>query len=468
MTMTFEELKLAPELLQALTACGYTEPTPIQAEAIPHLLAGRDLIGSAQTGTGKTAAFVLPALQRLAASGIRASPSRHGVASPRILVLAPTRELAQQVADEAVRYGRTLRVNTVCIYGGAPYPIQNRALAQGADIIVATPGRLIDHLERGRIDLSALDVLVLDEADRMLDMGFVDDVERIALLAPKTRQTVLFSATFDGAIARLAARLLRNAVRIEVKSDNAAPRAIEQRVHFADDHSHKHRILDYLLADVAMTQSIVFIATKRDAESLALRLKGEGHAAAALHGDMDQHSRTRTLLEMRRGRVRTLVATDVAARGIDVAGISHVINFDLPRQAGDYVHRIGRTGRAGAAGIAVSIANHAERGALRQIERFIGVAIPTHEIPGLEPRRRGAAAVPRTSYVKPEFRNTRAPEHTRPAPRWTDRVAANSSGPSPRWADRAAASGRRRDWDGEKSATGFRATGFSKKGDRSR
>ena len=453
--MKFEELKLAPELLAALITCGYTEPTPIQAQAIPHLLAGRDLIGSAQTGTGKTAAFVLPALQRLAASGTRAGAGRNGVATPRILVLAPTRELAQQVAEQAVRYGRSLKVNTVCIYGGAPYPIQNRELARGADIIVATPGRLIDHLERGRIDLSALEVLVLDEADRMLDMGFVDDVERIALLAPKSRQTVLFSATFDGAIARLSARLMRDAVRIEVQADKAAPLAIEQRVHFADDHSHKHRILDHLLADITMTQSIVFIATKRDAESLAQRLKGEGHAAAALHGDMNQHERTRTLQDMRRGRVRTLVATDVAARGIDVAGISHVINFDLPRQAGDYVHRIGRTGRAGAAGIAVSLANHAERGALRQIERFTGAAIAAHVIPGLEPRRREPSAVPRAGFGKPAYRGARAPAQARPATRWDERAAA-------------AGAGRRRDWDGGKAASGFRNGGFAKKGDRAR
>ena len=289
-----------------------------------------------------------------------------------------------------MQYGRRLRLKTVCIYGGAPYPVQNRELARGVDILVATPGRLIDHLERGRVDLSQLEMLILDEADRMLDMGFIDDVELIASRTPKKRQTVLFSATFDAAIARLAGKLLRDPVRIEIDADNAPPPAIEQRVHFTDDHAHKHRVLDYLLADVAMTQSIVFIATKRDAESLAARLRGEGHAAAALHGDMNQFERTRTLSDMRRGSVRTLVATDVAARGLDVAGISHVINFDLPRQAGDYVHRIGRTGRAGAAGIAVSLAGHAERGALRQIERYTGAAIAAHIIPGLEPRARGA------------------------------------------------------------------------------
>ncbi|MEO8305617.1 MAG: DEAD/DEAH box helicase [Betaproteobacteria bacterium] len=455
--MTFEEMNLAPELLKALLDCGYTEPTPIQAQAIPKLLAGRDLIGSAQTGTGKTAAFVLPALQKLAASGVRATPQKHGVAAPKILVLAPTRELAQQVAEQAIRYGAGLSVQTVCIYGGAPYPIQNRELARGADIIVATPGRLIDHLERGRIDLSALQMLVLDEADRMLDMGFVDDVERIALLTPKSRQTVLFSATFDAAIARLTARLMKEAVRIEVKGENAAPVAIEQRVHFADDHLHKHRILDHLLSDAAMTQSIVFIATKRDAESLALRLKGEGHAAAALHGDMNQFERSRTISDMRRGRVRTLIATDVAARGIDVAGISHVINFDLPRQAGDYVHRIGRTGRAGAAGIAVSLANHAERGTLRQIERFTGAAISAHVIPGLEPRRREERAAPRSGYAKPAYRGAAPTTHARPPVRWEDRVAATGAGRH-----------RDRDRDAGGASQGFRSDGYAKKRDRSR
>ena len=392
--MNFEALQLAPALLRALADCGYTEPTPIQAQTIPPLLAGRDVVGSAQTGTGKTAAFVLPALQRFVEPESSAAPKRPFGHGPRVLVLAPTRELAQQVAGQAVRYGAHLRVKTVCIYGGAPYPVQNKQLARGVDILVATPGRLLDHLERGRIDLSQLDMLVLDEADRMLDMGFIDDVERIAARTPAKRQTVLFSATLDGAIGRLAGKLLRDPVRIEVAAGKAAPIAIEQRVHFTDDHAHKHRILDHLLADVTMTQSIVFIATKRDAETLATRLRGDGHAAAALHGDMRQRERTYTLQEMRRGRVRTLVATDVAARGLDVAGVSHVINFDLPRQADDYVHRIGRTGRAGASGVAITLASFADRGTLRQIERHTGASIAAHVIPGLEPRSRGSRDTP--------------------------------------------------------------------------
>ncbi len=400
--MRFAELNLVPQLLEALKACGYEEPTPIQAQTIPALLAGRDVIGSAQTGTGKTAAFVLPALHRLASKPATA-PKHRMASAPRVLVLAPTRELAQQVAEQVVRYGQQLRVCSVCLYGGAPYPVQNRQLQRGADFLVATPGRLLDHIERGRVDLSQLEVLVLDEADRMLDMGFIDDVERICALTPATRQTVLFSATFDGAIGRLASRLTKDPVRVDVRAEGGAPIAIEQRVHFADDRSHKYKLLDHLLADVDMRQSIVFIATKRDAEALAIKLQGEGHAAAALHGDMNQRERNRTLTDLRRGGVRTLVATDVAARGIDVPGLTHVINFDLPRQAEDYVHRIGRTGRAGASGVAVSFANHAERGTIRTIERFTGAAIPAHVIPGLEPRARPTSAAParRPAYGKP-------------------------------------------------------------------
>jgi superfamily II DNA/RNA helicase len=390
--MRFDELNLASPLLQALADCGYEQPTPIQAQTIPALVSGQDVIGSAQTGTGKTAAFVLPALNRMALQPQGPMQKHRMTSVPRVLVLTPTRELAQQVADQAGQYSRHLRVRIVCLYGGAPYPVQNRQLQRGVDLLVATPGRLMDHIERGRVDLSHLEVLVLDEADRMLDMGFIDDVEKICAMTPKTRQTCLFSATFDGAIGRLAANLTREPVRIDARAEKSAPLAIEQRVHFADDRSHKYRLLDHLLSDIAMRQSIVFIATKRDAEALAIKLQGEGHAAAALHGDMNQRERNRTLSDLRRGGVRTLVATDVAARGIDVPGLTHVINFDLPRQAEDYVHRIGRTGRAGASGVAVSFANHAERGTLRSIERFTGTAIPTQVIPGLEPRLRATAS----------------------------------------------------------------------------
>jgi superfamily II DNA/RNA helicase len=393
--MRFEELDLVPPLLQALAECGYAEPTPIQAQTIPLLLAGRDVIASAQTGTGKTAAFILPALQRLAGQGPRAAPKRRNVGVPGVLVLAPTRELAQQVATQSARYGQNLRLRTVCVFGGAPYPPQNREIERGVDVLVATPGRLMDHIERGRIDLSSLQILVLDEADRMLDMGFQEDVDRICALAPAARQTVLFSATFDGAIGRLAARLTRDAARIDARAEGSSPIAIEQRVHFADDRAHKYRLLDRLLADVGPGQSIIFMSTKRDAEALANKLQDEGHTAAALHGDMHQRERDRTLTKLRRGGVRTLVATDVAARGIDVPGVSQVINFDLPRQAENYVHRIGRTGRAGAAGIAVSLANPMERGTLRQIERYTGLAIPAHVIPGLEPRARNQNAASR-------------------------------------------------------------------------
>jgi len=449
--MRFEDLNLAPQILQALAACGYDKPTPIQAQTIPALLDGRDVIASAQTGTGKTAAFVLPALHRIAAQP-NAPVGQHRMSSvPRVLVLAPTRELAQQVAEQAVRYSQGLRVRTVCLYGGAPYPVQNRALQRGVDLLVATPGRLMDHVERGRVDLSQLQVLVLDEADRMLDMGFIDDVERVCALTPAARQTVLFSATFDGAMARLAAKLTRNPIRVDVQGEKSSQLPIEQRVHFADDRSHKYRLLDHLLADTGMGQSIVFIATKRDAEALAVKLQGEGHAAAALHGDMNQFERNRTLANMRRGGVRTLVATDVAARGIDVPGISHVINFDLPRQAEDYVHRIGRTGRAGASGIAVSFANHAERGTLRNIERFTGAAIPTHTIPGLEPRARSSSAG-----------DARRPAFGKPAPRGRSYGA-----PSSFARDRApgqARDGKAAGYRGRDGATG----GFSRKNDRSR
>ena len=390
--VTFASLGLAPAILQAVQDAGYTVPSPIQAEAIPQALAGHDLMASAQTGTGKTAAFILPALQKLS---VEASVRGKG---PRILVLTPTRELAQQVSDAANKYGKNMRVKVVSILGGMPYPLQNKLLSGFVDILVATPGRLIDHIERGRIDFSRLEMLVLDEADRMLDMGFIDDVERIAAATPATRQTLLFSATLDGVIGNLAQRLLKSPKRISVAAAQARHENIEQRLMYVDDMAHKNRLLDHLLRDIDLNQALVFTATKRDADSLADELSAAGHAAAALHGDMNQRERNRTLLNLRRGNVRVLVATDVAARGIDVAGISHVINFDLPKFAEDYVHRIGRTGRAGASGIAVSFASNRDAMNLKKIERYTGQPIKTHTVEGMEPKfkPRPASSQPRS------------------------------------------------------------------------
>ncbi len=378
--ITFASLGLNPLILSAVEESGYTVPSPIQAEAIPEVMAGHDLMASAQTGTGKTAAFILPALHRIA------EPAAVRSKGPRVLVLTPTRELAQQVSDAAAKYGKHMRLKVVSILGGMPYPLQNKLLSSPVDILVATPGRLIDHIERGRIDFSRLEMLVLDEADRMLDMGFIDDVERIAAATPATRQTLLFSATLDGVIGNLAKRLLKNPKRISVAASQARHENIEQRLMYVDDMAHKGRLLDHLLRDTDLNQALVFTATKRDADALADKLLSQGHSAAALHGDMNQRERNRTLVSLRRGQVRILVATDVAARGIDVPGISHVINFDLPKAAEDYVHRIGRTGRAGSSGIAVSFASNRDTGNLQKIERYTGQSITTHIVAGLEPK----------------------------------------------------------------------------------
>ncbi|MFA6015046.1 MAG: DEAD/DEAH box helicase [Gallionellaceae bacterium] len=386
--MTFASLGLHPSILKAVEEAGYTTPSPIQAEAIPVVMAGQDIMASAQTGTGKTAAFILPALHRLA------EPSAVRGKGPRVLVLTPTRELAQQVSDAATKYGKNMRVKVVSILGGMPYPLQNKLLSNPVDILVATPGRLIDHIERGRIDFSRLEMLVMDEADRMLDMGFIDDVERIAAATPDTRQTLLFSATLEGVIGNLASRLLKSPKRISITSSKARHESIDQRLMYVDDMAHKNRLLDHLLRDAEMNQALVFTATKRDADSLADSLSAQGHAAAALHGDMNQRDRNRTLVNLRRGTLRILVATDVAARGIDVAGISHVINFDLPKFAEDYVHRIGRTGRGSATGIAISFASNRDSMHLKKIEQFTGQRIEAHTIVGFEPKFKPRPAAP--------------------------------------------------------------------------
>ncbi|CAG9178460.1 DEAD/DEAH box helicase [Cupriavidus respiraculi] len=405
----FAELGLDAAIVRALTEQNYTVPTPVQAQAIPAFLAGRDLLVSSQTGSGKTAAFMLPAIQKISEKEAPNRPRadepikrmkgkrpRPAPAQPSLLVLTPTRELALQVTEAAAKYGRHMR-RIICasILGGMPYPKQLAMLSKMPDILVATPGRLLDHIDAGRIDLSQLDMLVFDEADRMLDMGFSDDIDAIVAATPATRQTLMFSATVDGRIAQLATRQLRDPQRIEIAAARADQSHIEQRLHFTDDMSHKEKLLDHLLRDATLKQAIVFTATKRDADSLAERLSDTGFAAGALHGDMTQGARNRTLTALRRGNLRVLVATDVAARGIDVPDITHVVNFDLPKQAEDYVHRIGRTGRAGRSGVAINLVNHNDTFQWKRIERFTNHRVTASVIEGLEPRR---TPKPRTGF----------------------------------------------------------------------
>ena len=387
--MSFSELGLDPLILKSVVSAGYENATPVQTLAIPAALTGRDLLVSSHTGSGKTAAFILPSIQRMLTEPTVKSMG------PRVLVLTPTRELALQVEKAAITYGKDMRrFRTACLVGGAPYGLQLKRLSQPVDIVVATPGRLIDHLERGKIDFSRLEVLVLDEADRMLDMGFVDDIKAIAARCPAERQTLLFSATLDGVVGNLARELTRDAQRIEIEAVPHTESKIEQRLLFADNMDHKNRLLDALLRGVDMTQAIVFASTKRSTEEISDLLAESGFASDALHGDMQQGQRNRALQRLREGRTKVLVATDVAARGIDVAGISHVINFDLPRQAEDYVHRIGRTGRAGRTGIAVSFAGMREGGLVKNIERYTGNRIEVHTLPGLEPTQKPSAGRP--------------------------------------------------------------------------
>ena len=395
--MTFENLQLISPILKAINQCGYQEPTQVQAEAIPKALAGRDLLASAQTGTGKTAAFVLPMLQRLSAS----SKGRNRGA--RALVLTPTRELALQITQATRTYGKYLRVTCTTIFGGMPFREQIKALSQSPDIIIATPGRLLDHMDHGRIDLSHLEMFVLDEADRMLDMGFIDDVKRISATVPDHCQTLLFAATVGNATAKLAQGLMDDPERIQVAPGKITHEAIEQRLHLADSLQHKNRLLKSLCADTSVTKAIIFSATKSGADNLAHSLSEHGYPAAALHGDMTQNARNRTVLRMRHGKIRLLVATDVAARGLDVTGISHVINFDLPRFAEDYVHRIGRTGRAGESGIAISFAMRSDLPYLHRIERYMGQNLPVQVIPGLEPTTQMRSSNPKERINRQDY-----------------------------------------------------------------
>ena len=387
--MSFASLGLNEALTKAVTASGYETATEVQTQAIPPALAGADLMVSASTGSGKTASFILPALERvLAARGDNTKRREKGVIyGPRILVLCPTRELAMQVAKAAATYGRFvqgLRVATVV--GGVPYPAQIAALRGPLDILISTPGRLLDHLQTGKCVLENVEMLVLDEADRMLDMGFIDDINTIADQIPATRQTVMFSATFAGHVGRLAQNLLRDPKRIDVASHTDTHENIEQRLHWADNVNHKNAILDHILTQKEMEQALVFTSTQRDADWLADRLADMGHHVASLHGGHPQGRRNRVLQGLRNKQLKILVATDVAARGIDVPSISHVINYGLPMKAEDYVHRIGRTGRAGRDGLAITLGERMDAGMIRRIQQFTTQNIPVGVIAGLEPK----------------------------------------------------------------------------------
>ncbi len=367
---TFESLGLSAPIHKALAAEGYATPTPIQTQAIPIVLKGRDLIGFAQTGTGKTAAFALPILDRLAANRIHG-----GAKCARVLVLAPTRELAGQIGDSFRSYGRFLGLSTAVVYGGASMYKQKQALVRGVDILVATPGRLLDHISQRSCRLDAVEILVLDEADHMLDMGFIHDLRRIAALVPKKRQTLFFSATMPAPIAELAAQFLDNPERVAVAPPSATAERVQQAV-IHIDHSRKQDLLHALLKDKAINRALVFTRTKHGADRVVGKLEAAGFPAEAIHGNKSQGQRERALEAFKKGKARLMVATEIAARGIDIDDVSHVINFDLPNVPEQYVHRIGRTARAGAGGHAVSFCAPDERAFLRDIEKLTKQAVP--------------------------------------------------------------------------------------------
>ena len=380
--MTFSSLGLSEGLLRAVADQGYTVPTPIQRHAIPAVLAGGDVLAGAQTGTGKTAGFVLPMLQRLSAVAGRASNARGK--SPRALILTPTRELAAQVEASIKTYGRHLSITSTAIFGGVGFGPQATQLRRGVDIVVATPGRLLDHFGQGNINFSRIEFFVLDEADRMLDMGFIPDVKRILAVLPKQRQSLLFSATFSREIKSFAESLLDRPQTIEVTPPNSTVDMIAQRVHPVD-RDRKSQLLAYLVGHHQWQQVLVFTRTKHGADKLVRSLEVDGIRATALHGNKSQNERTRALAHFKAGRVTVLVATDIAARGIDIDQLPHVVNYDIPNVAEDYIHRIGRTGRAGSSGEAVSLVCVDERAFLRDIERLIKRQIPQEVVPGFEP-----------------------------------------------------------------------------------
>ena len=407
---SFQSLGLNDNILRAVTECGYTTPTPIQEQAIPTVMKGHDLLAAAQTGTGKTAGFTLPLLHNLS------SKKTEGKPVIRALILTPTRELAAQVEDNLNTYAKYTGLKSLVIFGGVGINPQINALRRGVDILVATPGRLLDHSRQGTVDLSKIDVLILDEADRMLDMGFIHDIKKVMKLIPEQRQTLLFSATFSKEIKSLAQQFMHQPKLVEVARQNATADTIEQRV-YPVDKRRKRELLSYLIGSRNWRQVLVFTRTKHGANRLATQLSDDGLPAMAIHGNKSQGARTKALAQFKAGKLRVLVATDIAARGIDIDELPHVINFELPQVAEDYVHRIGRTGRAGSEGEAASLVCVDEHKLLRDIEKLTKNEIPKEVVPGFEP----------DPSIKPEpiqkprgsrpNNSRRAPRQNRPATR---------------------------------------------------
>ncbi|OMH36149.1 DEAD/DEAH box helicase [Motiliproteus sp. MSK22-1] len=416
--MDFSELGLNPQLLKALSEKGYTEPTPIQAATIPTILEQKDIMAGAQTGTGKTAAFALPVLQQLSCLPVnaekmatesadadinvnRSTVSDHPV---RALVLTPTRELAQQVYRSFVHYGKYSLLRSALVYGGASVNTQIKELGEGVDILVATPGRLLDLISRGAVNLSQIEHLVFDEADRMLDMGFIIEIKRILKSVPSERQTLLFSATFDQQVFDLSKTLLRSPVLIEVDARNTAAIQVEQIV-YAVDADRKRELVSHMIGARNWHQVLIFTRTKQGADNLASEMCKDGLKTQSIHGDKSQGARERALEDFRQGHIRALVATDVAARGLDIDQLKYVINYELPFNAEDYIHRIGRTGRAGGSGLAVSLLSADENYLLEEVEAILDTSLPQQWLPGYEPDF--------TKEVKPSRKNSRAAQKQR-------------------------------------------------------
>lgn len=407
--MTFEQLGLTEHLLNAVADQGYTTPTPVQQKAIPLILEGRDVLAGAQTGTGKTASFTLPLLQRLAENH---DPHQkpHNI---RALILVPTRELAAQVYESVVTYGKHLPLHVEAIVGGASIGVQTRNLRRGCDIVVATPGRLIDHIKQRNINLSNVEILVLDESDRMLDMGFLPDIKQIMALIPKKRQSLLFSATVPNAIKSLASQLLNNPVEVEVAKQNATAENVTELV-YGIDREHKRALLSYLIGSNNWKQVLVFVRTKHGADRLEKQLIEDGIRTTALHGDKTQGARNKALEYFKNGKVSVLVATDIAARGLDIDDLPHVVNFDLPQVPEDYIHRIGRTGRAGLSGVALSLVCPEEAYYLVEIERLLKRQIPRIADTGYEPVSLKIADAPKKNAAnkdtgKKDLRHSKKP-----------------------------------------------------------